>query len=383
MELLGLKYGAHVTIEKSNAAAPSSGHEGRIGTQICIFSDVEGLQSAAQPPLEKEMPSMKRARLVALAAIPALAFSLILPMASAPAQAASCRATMSSTFLQPSFPVFAWSANRYAQELGGMKAIGIRTVIDQWTVDMDANQAYYPTPSNWYPRGADMVGSLISTAGRYQMSVWLGLGNVYGWQTHATDYAWLQNQLYVDIQTANQLYALYPGRFKGWYISNEVDDKLLANPAAVGPMRWFFSELANYLHTHLGNLPVMASPTYSGLQQSPAQFAQGIKDVHGALDVVNVQDGGGSGYIGSSDITNWFTALSSALKGTRTALWSNADMFGGPNGPIDPVKLQNNLNATCGLVAANSGFSYTSQMSPLTLGTSTYYDAYQAYVAGR
>ena len=325
---------------------------------------------------------MTRLRLVALAAS-LVALTLSAPAVAAPAQAATCRPTMSSTFLQPSFPVFSWSPARYGEELSAMKAVGIRSVIDQWTVDMDAGQAYYPAPSSWYPRGPDMVGTLLAQAERQQMSVWLGLGNVYDWQSKATDYAFLRDQLYVDIQTANQLYALYPGRIKGWYISNEVDDKLLANPAAVEPMRWFFTELANYLHTHLGNLPVMASPTYSGLQLSPAQFAQGVKAVHGALDVVNVQDGGGSGYIGSSDVTNWFTALSAAFRGTRTAVWSNADMFDSPSGPMDPRKLQANLRATCGLVAANSGFSYTTQMSPMTLGTSTYHDAYRSYVRGR
>jgi len=323
---------------------------------------------------------MSRARLVPIAALAAAALALVLPASSTPAQAAtSCRARMTSTFLQPSWDVFAWSPARYASELSAMKAVGIRTVIDQWTVDMDANLAHYPAPATWYPRGADMVGPLIREAERQQMSVWLGLGNVYNWQAHATDLAWLQNQLYVDIQTANQLYALYPGRFKGWYISNEVDDHLLANPAAIGPMRWFFTELANYLHTHLGNLPVMASPRYSGLQLSPARFAQGIKDVHGALDVVNVQDSGGSGYIFASNITDWFTALAAAFKGTRTAVWSNADMFDSPQGPMSPTKLQANLNATCGLVAANSGFSFTTQMSPYTLGTSTYYNAYRSY----
>jgi len=326
---------------------------------------------------------MPRVRLVALAALASVALTLVVPGTSSPAQAASCRARMSSTFLQPSWPVFAWTPTRYSQELSAMKAVGIRTVIDQWTVDMDANLSHYPAPAGWYQRGADMVSPLIKEAERQQMSVWLGLGNVYDWQSHATDQAWLQNQLYVNIQTANHLYSLYPGRFKGWYISNEVDDVLLANPAAVGPMRWFFTELANYLHTNLGNLPIMASPRYSGLQRSPAQFAQGLKDVHGALDVVNVQDSGGSGYIGASDITNWFTALSAAFKGTRTAVWSNADMFDSPSGPMSPRKLQANLKATCGLVAANSGFSYTTQMSPLTLGTATIYNAYRSYVRGR
>jgi len=322
---------------------------------------------------------MLRVRLVALAALIAIVLALPIPGGSAPAEAATCRAVMSSTFLQPSFPVFDWTPTRYGQELSDMKAVGIRTVIDQWTVDMDANQAYYPTPSNWYPSGANMVGNLLNAAGPRQMSVWLGLGNVYSWQAHATDWAFLQNQLYVDIQTANQLYALYPGRFKGWYISNEVDDTLLANPAAVAPMRWFFTQLADYLHTHLGNLPVMASPTYSSLQRSPAQFAQGIKDVHGALDVVNVQDSGGSGYIGPTDITNWFSALAAGFRGTRTAVWSNADMFAAPSGPMAPTRLQADLNATCGLVAANSGFSFTTQMSPRSLGTASFYNAYRSY----
>jgi hypothetical protein len=30
-----------------------------------------------------------------------------------------------------------------------MRAVGIHTVIDQWTVDMDAKQAYYPDPATW------------------------------------------------------------------------------------------------------------------------------------------------------------------------------------------------------------------------------------------
>lgn len=52
-----------------------------------------------------------------------------------------------------------------------MRAGGIHTVIDQWTVDMDANQAYYPDPAGWYPEYVDMVGPLLSAARSNQMSV--------------------------------------------------------------------------------------------------------------------------------------------------------------------------------------------------------------------
>ena len=164
-------------------------------------------------------------------------------------------------------------------------------------------------------------------------------------------------------------------------MSNEVDDVLLSTPAAIGPMTSYFSRLTGYLHTHAGNLPVMTSPTYSGLRQSPAQFAQSAKAVLGTVDVLNVQDGGGSGYIGPSDITNWFSALSAALAGTGTALWQDADMYDSPSGPMGPARLQADLKATCGYVANRTGFSFTTQMSPASLGTSYYYDAYKAYVS--
>jgi len=294
----------------------------------------------------------------------------------------NCRAVMSGTFLQPSAAVSAWGATRYDQELRLMGDVGIRTVIVQWTVDMDANLAYYAAPAGAYPRGADMVGALLASARRLRTDVWLGLGNVYDWQSHATDEAWLENQLQADQRIAEQLWALHGSRIKGWYISKEVDDVLLSTPAAVGPVTSYFARLADYLHTHAGNLQVMTSPTYSGLRQSPAQFAQSVKTVLGAVDVLNVQDGGGSGYIGPTDITNWFSALSAALAGTGTALWQDADMYDSPSGPMAPARLQADLQATCGYVAARTGFSFTTQMSPPSIGTSYYYDAYKAYVAG-
>lgn len=298
--------------------------------------------------------------------------------ATAPAK---CKGVLGGTFLQPSWSVFSWSGARYQQELSQMKATGITAVIDQWTVDMDADQAYYPDPSTWYPEQANMVGPLLSAAHSLNMTVWLGLGNVYNWQAHATDTAWLANQLYVDEQTANQIWSDYPGQFIGWYISNEVNDVLLSTPAAVGPMTWFFTSLTQYLHTHDGNMAVMTSPTYAGLNESTTAFARSVRNVLGAVDVLNVQDGGGSGYIAPSDITNWFSAMAAAFAGTHTILVQNADMFQ-VGGPMSPAKLQADLDATCGLVAGRTGFSFTTQMGPLDLGTSQYYNAYRAYAAG-
>lgn len=288
---------------------------------------------------------------------------------------------MSSTFLQPSGTTIPWTSQQYQREITLERAAGITGIIDQWTVDEDANQAYYPDPSGWYPRADDMVDPLLYAAGQAGDSVWLGLANVSAWQSHAGDTAWLSNQLYIQEKTADQLYSLYGSSkaFTGWYLSFEVSDQQLT--AAAGPLTSFFTSLASYLHTHDGDKPVMTSPTYEHLTESPAQFAASVRSVLGSFDVIAVQDSGGSGYEQPANITSWFTALHSALAGTRSALWDDPDMYSAANngGPMSPSQLQADLKATSGLVSAYAGFSFTTQMDPNVIGTSSYYNAYLAY----
>ena len=302
---------------------------------------------------------------------------LLCPPGASAATAAP--AVMSATFLQPSSTTIPWTAQQYQREIALERAVGITGIIDQWTVDEDANQAYYPDPASWYPRGHDMTDPLLSAAGQAGDTVWLGLANVSAWQSHAGDANWLNSQLYVAERTADQLYSLYGSAkaFSGWYEPFEVSDQQLA--ADPGPLSAFFSSLAGYLHTHDGNKPVMTSPAYEHLTQSPAQFAASVKSVLGSLDVINVQDSGGSGYEKPSDITHWFTALHSALAGTRSTLWDDPDMYSASGGPMSPSQLQADLKAAYGQVSAYSGFSFTTQMDPDLIGTSSYYNAYQAY----
>jgi hypothetical protein len=307
-----------------------------------------------------------------------------LALSSAPASAATAASpVMTSAFLQPSGTTIGWSSQQYASEIALERAAGITGVIDQWTVDEDADQAYYPDASGWYPRAGDMTDPLLATAGQAGDTVWLGLANVSAWQAHAGDTTWLDHQLSVDEQTADQLYQLYGSAkaFRGWYVPFEVSDHELGTTADVGPMKSFFTALTGYLHSHDGGKPVMTSPTYEHLTLSPATFAASVRSVLGGFDVIDVQDSGGSGYEKPSDISNWFTALHQALAGTGRALWDDPDLFSAGNhgGPMAPAQLQANLKAAYGQVSAYSGFSFTTQLDPNLTGTSSYYDAYRAY----
>jgi hypothetical protein len=322
---------------------------------------------------------MRLSIITAVAVASALASALL----CAPGASAATVATpaMSTTFLQPSGTTIPWTGQQYQREIALERGVGITGIIDQWTIDEDANQAYYPDPSGWYPRADDMTDPLLWAAGQAGDKVWLGLANVSAWQPHAGDAKWLSNQLYVYEKTADQLYRLYGSAkaFQGWYVPFEVSDQQLT--ADSGPLRSFFSSLNGYLDTHDGDKPVMTSPTYEHLTESPAQFAASVRSVLGSFDVINVQDSGGSGYEQPSDVTHWFTALHSALAGTRSALWDDADMFSAANGggPMSPSQLQADLKAASGLVSAYSGFSFTTQMDPNGVGTSSYYSAYQTY----
>ncbi len=328
---------------------------------------------------------MKLSIIVTAVMVGALAPALLFAQ-GASASAAAAPPVMSETFLQPTGTTNTWAGQQYQKEITLERAAGITGIVDQWTVDEDANQAYYPDPAGWYPRSDDMTDPLLWAAGQAGDTVWLGLANVSAWQSHAGDSSWLNNQLYTDERTADQLYGLYKSSkaFVGWYVPFEVSDEQLT-AADSGPVGSFFSSLAGYLHTHDGDKPVMTSPTFEHLTMSPAQFAAAVRSALGSLDVISVQDIGGSGYETPSSIAGWFTALHNALAGTRAALWDDPDMFSAADkgGPMAPSQLQADLKATAGLVSGYAGFSFTTQMDPNLIGTSSYYNAYQSYEKGQ
>lgn len=321
----------------------------------------------------------------------AAAMALTLGMAggamasTAPRVVVGVKAKMTSTFVQPSintsYPTINWTVAQYETEFAKMKAAGITSVIDQWTVDQDANQAYYPDGTGWYPQHGNMVGNIMTAATAEGMTVWLGLANTYNWQAHASDSTWLNNQAYDDEVTANQLYALYGTKIAGWYVSNEIDDSLLSTPADVAPMTDFFSGLTSYLHSHDANKQVMESPRFSSLTESNTQFASGLATVLPGMNIINVQDSCGSGYITASNMAYWFGALETQFAGTSTAVYSNPDMFNGST-YMPPATLQADLQAEAPYVSGISGFSFTTEMDPLIIGTSVPYNTYKTYESG-
>lgn len=306
---------------------------------------------------------------------------------AAPPPGSGVTPIMTGTFIQESPTIDTWTGSRWDEEMTDMDAVGIKTLILQWSLDEDDQKVLYPGPpvpnipgtSTPYLIGPDYVDNLLFHANAHGDQVWLGLSNFGAWQSHAGDATWLGQQLALSEQVADELYSLFGSNaaFVGWYIPFEIDALLLSTPADITPMTNYFTSLINYLHTHYPSKLVMVSPTYSinGVLLSPTSYATALKPVVAGVDVINLQDGGSTQT--PATISSYFAALKTALTGTGTALWSNPDMFG-TSGPMPSAQLQANIQAAAPYVSKITGFSFPTQMGPHDISSSAY-DNYKTY----
>jgi hypothetical protein len=307
---------------------------------------------------------------------------------------------LTSTLLQPgNAGNLGWSQTRMNSELygaTGMWQAGIKTVILQWSADPYQNTAYYPSPT--IPQNAgQLVPQLRAAAAQTSpaMGVWLGLAQYNG--TAGNDYYnFYYNNLnpgtgynlgaFLTFQkkVAAELHALYGSSIAGWYIPQEIDGNYPASSTQANTAASYYQSLTGWLHTTYPGMPVMVSPFYSGLQLAPSQFAATVSQLFvGSVqpDIIALQSGAGDASIGGYDmtpaqITAYFSAVSAALTGSGIALWENCDMYTGSGGPLSTAALAASMTAAAPYVSSYTGFSFTSQMSPLSLGTPAVYISY-------
>ena len=84
---------------------------------------------------------MKLSIIVTAAMAGALAPALL---CASGASATAAPPVMSATYLQPSGTTIPWTSQQYQREITLERGVGITEIVDQWTIDEDANQAYYP-----------------------------------------------------------------------------------------------------------------------------------------------------------------------------------------------------------------------------------------------
>ncbi|MGH9123988.1 MAG: DUF4434 domain-containing protein [Acidimicrobiales bacterium] len=171
-------------------------------------------------------------------------------------------------------------------------------VVD-WSIDEDAHDADYPTHLSGYSVFNTAIPDLLSGIPS-RAAIFFGLG--VGPSTvpaNWTNWSWLETQLTLYENLADDLYSQYGSRVKGWYIPTEPNEALLSNYSDAYQYGVWLGQITSYLHSHDGNHGVMVALLSASAQangDSMVQFAQQAWPMmanagFGANDVWNIEDG--------------------------------------------------------------------------------------------
>lgn len=323
-----------------------------------------------------------------------------------------------------------WNSTRWGQELAAMAASGISNCLLQWCADVDPSStrtptAYYasPTIAN---NSAQLLPSIVTAAAAQSppVAVWTGLGTYNGLNlppsggdysdyynfyaccaglggdpatgypggTTTAFYTTTGTNTFLSFQetVASQLYSIYgTSGLAGVYISQEMDGHYSAGSTAANNAAIYYQTLINYIHTNCPGWPVMVSPFFSNAPflRTPAQFAADLlamycpSTVASRPDIIAVQTGtGDTANCTQLVVGEYFAAIAQEFAGTGIQIWGNADMYNTSGYALNIADLVGSMEAVAPYVEDFTGFSFTSQMSSVGMGTNFWQNGYNSAV---
>ena len=296
---------------------------------------------------------------------------------------------LSGTILQPDL-ADRWSDQQWAAELEYMQAVGIHTLVLQWTADSGRRTAVYPTGLEGYTQSTqrDVVGRLLGFADRAGIEVYLGLQvDSQWWSRYSADGRWLLEQAAIASRLATDLYERYSHHpsWTGWYLPFEVDNWNHRTREHWQNLARFYQEVTGHLRRLSADKPVMVSPFFNASGgQSTSQWRAMWEAIleSSPLDVIALQDGVGAGHAAVDDLPAWFKATREAIERARpsTQLWAVTETFT-PDFHTMPVRsVVENMRAVEPYVSRYLSFSFNHYLSPQQVPPA-YFDAYQRYVS--
>lgn len=254
--------------------------------------------------------------------------------------------------------------------------------------------AWYP--SQTYSYFETTVPDLVQTTQQFGESLWLGLdGNTENGAAH--DPAHLAALVASSEHIADELWALYPGKIAGWYIPFEVSQDTVGTYDTSYQKGYYFGQLAHYLHTHDGKLPVMESPTWAPnivRGQTAQYFADELLpmlqvwrqmtagDPQG--DIINEQDGGGTSGITPTQIAAGFAELQKNTSANGFRVLDDVELFAGNGAPASSSSLEARMKAAAPYVESLSGYQFPDNLDPYVRNgvNATAWQNYYAYCRG-
>jgi hypothetical protein len=292
--------------------------------------------------------------------------SALLPWSAGGECARAC-APFDATFIQLHGDQLAYDQARWRSELELVRDLDLKLVIVQFTGDRHGS----------YDRnGHKPVADLLAAAKELDIHVMLGLSDDPTWPREAAS-----KHLPPPLDNPRAAKAL--GELckqspvcDGWYLSQEIDDSTWASPQRTKALRAHVAQAARALRELAPGKQLALAPFFTGAH-APEQHARWWLEVlePGAIDIVMLQDGVGTGRATPERAGAYLAALRLPLATIGVELWSVAELFHQRHGtplddepfeavPIDPALLRKSLATERPLVARVVAFAVLDYMNP-------------------
>ena len=210
---------------------------------------------------------------------------------------------IAGTFIQLNRSVATNSVDTWKADLAKMRAVGINTLIVQWSVEKPV--AYFRTNSLPCAEQYDTIKRLFEAVHGSGMTVYLGLENDpdYWTQIKSRDRV-LRDYFLLRVAANEQVqkgllaaFELMP-EWVGYYIPDEVDDLSWRHPSKQGFIQGYLSLMTRRLKANDPKRAVAVSAFFRG-RTAPDIFGRNLVDLTTRtdphVDIVLVQDGVGVG----------------------------------------------------------------------------------------
>jgi hypothetical protein len=229
------------------------------------------------------------------------------------------------TFLQLLKPHTQWSDQEWRNLFATFRRLHIVEIIVQWSALQDAS---------FHEGESSPVATILRLADENQMRVTVGLAFDPAYWRHV-DTALTDRQTYLDTalsrslalaETVAPLLHRHPS-FRGWYISEEIDDKNWVKDEARALMTDYIRKLSDRLHGLLPRSSVSLSGFADG-QTSAAKVETLWSELFAAgIDIALFQDGVGARKLTVAQLPGYFDAVAHAARKHRREFWPVVELY--------------------------------------------------------
>jgi uncharacterized protein DUF4434 len=283
------------------------------------------------------------------------------------------------TFIQLSQAHGSWDEDSWRRLFGYLAQLRAREIVVQWTVYDDT--AFYPTARHAQVAQPPLE-TILTLADELGMTARVGLAHDSAfWSKVKSDPAsvvvYLRGLQARSESVARELVPLVQRHrsFRGWYITEEIEDTTWKDPRARSALFEYLGRLARSVRALKPESSVAISG-FSNAESAPATFGAFWTNLLQAapIDVLMFQDGVGAGKQGLSFLPLYLAAARDAAQTTGRDLQVIVEVFTQVNdathfkavpAAFDRVSRQIDLAATYSSVRGPIAFSIPEYMTPL------------------